>query len=353
MNILKSILFIISIVVGMTLIVGCATLGLQEASVSLQPKKTLRHLVAVSSLAFSPDGKFLASGNVDSRVILWEISNEKILSEFKFKGFFPSVVWNVIFSPDGRYLAAANNEREIKVWEISTGKLINTFPSRKGLLIPPGGIRYTPDGKFLIIGNAWEKTISLWEVSTGKLIYTVTHGGGRLPMEISISVSPDGKYFASGYGNFIKLWEVSSGNLVSTLTSSEKVLSLTFSPDGKYLVSGHEKGIINIWELDGNGKLITTASIKGDGPLRVIDVIITLDGKYIVPFIEGLLFYKYIALVDFLTGKVINTFRVGKVNAIALSPDGKFLATGYPGGNVNLWDVDELIKVGLQGKIAQ
>jgi WD40 repeat protein len=332
------------IVVLFVSISGCATLGLQEASVSLQPKKTLRHLDAVSSLAFSPDGKFLASGNVVSRVILWEISNEKILSEFKFKGFFASEVWNVIFSPDGRYLAAANNGNEIKVWEISTGKLINTFPSQKGLIIPPGGIRYTPDGKFLIIGNAWEKTISLWEVSTSKLIYTVTHGGGRLPMGISISVSPDGKCFASGYGNFIKLWEVSSGNLVSTLT---------FSPDGKYLVSGHEKGIINIWELDGNGKLITTASIKGDGPLRVIDVIITLDGKYIVPFIEGLLFYKYIALVDFLTGKVINTFRVGKVNAIALSPDGKFLATGYPGGNVNLWDVDELIKVGLQGKIAQ
>jgi len=341
------------IVVLFVSISGCATLGLQEASVSLQPKKTLRHLDAVSSLAFSPDGKFLASGNVVSRVILWEISNEKILSEFKFKGFFASEVWNVIFSPDGRYLAAANNGNEIKVWEISTGKLINTFPSRKGLLIPPGGIRYTPDGKLLIIGNAWEKTISLWEVSTGKLIYTVTHGGGRLPMGISISVSPDGKCFASGYGNFIKLWEVSSGNLVSTLTSSEKVLSLTFRPDGKYLVSGHEKGIINIWELDGNGKLITTASIKGDGPRRVIDVIITPDGKYIVPFIEGVLFYTYIALVDFLTGEVIKTFRAGKVNAIALSPDGKFLATGYPGGNVNLWDVDELIKVGLQGKIAQ
>jgi WD40 repeat protein len=338
------------IVVLFVSISGCATLGLQETSVSLQPKKTLRHLDAVSSLAFSPDGKFLASGNVISTVVLWELSNEKKLTEFKFKGFFASQVWNVIFSPDGRYLAAANNGNEIKVWEISTGKLINTFPSQKGLIIPPGGIRYTPDGKFLVVGNGWEKTISLWEISTGKLIYTVTHGGGRLPMDISIALSPDGKYLASGSKDrFIKLWEVSSGNLVSTLnTPSERITSLVFSPDGKYLVSGHLDGTISVWELsDGNGKLITT--VKGHQSLRELTT--SPDGKYLVSASSSA-FASAIAFWELPTGKLIAAFKTNRplFNCIAYSPDGKFLATGDAGGNVKLWDVDELIKIGLQGK---
>lgn len=324
-------------------ITGCATVGLQEASISLLPERTLTHWSPVSSIAFSPDGRFLASGSVDSRVRLWEISNKKILTEFKFEGLFASEVWNVVFSPDGKYLAAANNEKEIKVWEISTGKLINTFTQKKGMIIPPGGIVYTPDGKFLVIGNGWEKTISLWEVSTGRLRYTVTHGGERLPMDISIALSPDGKYLASGSKDkFVKLWEVSSGNIVSTFnTPSERITALAFSPEGKHLVSGHLDGTLSIWELlDGNGKLITT--IKGHQSLR--GVIISPDGKYVVSASSGA-FASVIEFWELPTGKLIASFGTNRplINCVAYSPDGKFLATGDGAGNIKLWNVNELI----------
>ncbi|WP_084763412.1 NACHT and WD repeat domain-containing protein, partial [[Scytonema hofmanni] UTEX B 1581] len=241
------------------------------------------HSELVISVAFSPDGKTLASGSADKTIKLWDVATGKISQTLTGHSKW---VNSVAFSPDGKTLASGSADKTIKLWDVATGKLSQTLTGHSDGVY---SVAFSPDGKTLASGSG-DKTIKLWDVATGKPSQTLT---GHRDKVISVAFSPDGKTLASGsYDDTIKLWDMATGKPSQTLTGHrDKVNSVAFSPDGKTLASGSPDKTIKLWDV-ATGKLSQT--LTGDSD---------------------------------------------EVSSVAFSPDGKTLASGSADKTIKLWDV--------------
>jgi TolB-like protein len=180
-------------------------------------------------------------------------------------------VVSVAFSPDGKYLALGDVDGTVKIWEMPGGKFIQTLTGHGEYVLSVLSVVFSPDGKYLASGGL-ERTIKIWEMPGGKLIQKLT---GHNKWVISIVFSPDGKYLASGDFKTIKIWEMPGGKLIQTLTGhSEWVVSVAFSPDGKYLASGGLDNTIKIWEMPAQSSpyLPINAKIQDEGIVKETDL---------------------------------------------------------------------------------
>ena len=288
----------------------------------------------VSSVAFSPDGKALASASYDTNSTgLWEVSTGKNINTITDD--HSGGIARVIFSPDGKTIASGSLRNSIKLWEVSTGKLINTFTEHSGGV---ESVAFSPDGKTLASSSRVDNSIKLWEVSTGKLINTLYGSSGFV---FSVAFSPDGKTLASGNLEYtINLWEVSTGRNINTLKGhSSSVYSVTFSPNGKILASASGDSTIKLWEVS-TGKNINT--ITGHSS-SVYSVAFSPDGKTLASVtFPSILVDSTIKLWEANSGREIFSTTVphgDTVWCLAFSPDGKYLVSGHDGASIKLWDV--------------
>jgi WD40 repeat protein len=119
----------------------------------------------VSAIAFSPDGKLLASGSVGKTIKIWQIGTEEELRSLKtgsvgvtsLKGHSDRIN-SLAFSPDGKILASGSDDKTIKIWQLATGKLICTLT---GHLAAVQSVAFSPNGLMLVSGS-WDTTIKIW-----------------------------------------------------------------------------------------------------------------------------------------------------------------------------------------------
>ncbi|MBD2515733.1 serine/threonine protein kinase [Nostoc sp. FACHB-973] len=166
------------------------------------------HKLQVNSVAFSPQGQIIASASYDRTIRLWQISSQK---EFKncpcytLSGILSGHAWAVLtvaFSPDGKVLATGSDDKTIKLWEVNTGQLISTLSGHSWSVV---SVAFTADGKTLISAS-WDKTVKLWKVSTGEEIVTLS---GHTDSVSAIAVSQVARLIASGSKDkTIKLWQL-------------------------------------------------------------------------------------------------------------------------------------------------
>ncbi|MFH1956910.1 MAG: protein kinase [bacterium] len=279
--------------------------------------RTLKgHTGWVLSVAFSPDGKYLASGSGDGTIKLWRVSDGKLIRTFK--GHANKVV-SVSFSPDGKLIASGSWDCTIKIWHVSKGSLIRTLKGHTGYV---NSVSFSPDGKYLASGSE-DKTIKIWRTSDGSLIRTVK---GHISPVNSVSFSPDGKYFASGSEDkTIKIWSAFDGFLIGTLIGhTDYVRSLSFSPDGKYIASGSDvlDNTIKIWRVSDDSLIRTLKGHTG----KVYSVSFSPDGKFLVSGSQD----ETIKVWRISNGTLIETLKghTFKVWSVSFSPDGKYLASG-------------------------
>ncbi|MGK7927738.1 MAG: protein kinase [Spirulina sp.] len=235
--------------------------GSRDRTVNLWPMQALwsiRTLTgfenSVSSLAFSADGSQLVVGSLDRSVKIWQFPQGKAIAEFRDLGG----VMCVASSPDGRILASGGTGKGIRLRE---GK------EKEGLLNSPEGmwgLAFSPDGK-LLAGGGLDKIVRLWQVETGEEIARFKGHGGTFAGVTAIAFSPDGKILASSsQDRTIKLWEIKTGiEKVNLMGHQKSVTAIAFSPDGCILASGSEDGTIKLWQVTAGREFLTLTEHRG------------------------------------------------------------------------------------------
>jgi WD40 repeat protein/serine/threonine protein kinase len=282
------------------------------------------HAGSVLSVAFSPDGKRLASGGLDNTLKVWDAATGQ--ETFTLKGHDGRVT-SVAFSPDGKRLASGGWDNTLKVWDVFTGQETLTLKGHSGAAADLS-VAFSPDGRRIASGSQGGMTLKIWDATTGQETLTLKgHTGGVT----SVAFSPDGKRLASVSDDAtLKVWDAATGKETVTLKGhTSSLLSVAFSSDGKRLASGGWDEKVKVWDT-ATGK--ETLTLKGYGH----GVAFSPDGKRLA---SGSLEHT-LRVWDADTGQETLTLKghTGGVTSVAFSPDGKRLASGSDDATLKVWD---------------
>ncbi len=207
------------------------------------------HTTNVSTVAWSPDGKRIASGAWDNTVQVWEPTPES--NTLTYKGHM-SFVNTVAWSPDGKRIASGAWDNTVQVWDVTTRLTYVTYRGHSSVV---RSVTWSPDGKF--IASSDDLTAQVWNASTGEHIFTYS---GHTTFVSAVAWSPDGKRIASASDDqTVQLWNapsvgtrssgpIAGGDVFTYPGHSRGVRAIAWSPDGKLIISGSEDHTAQVWE---------------------------------------------------------------------------------------------------------
>lgn len=289
---------------------------------TLEARATMQHgKGVVDSLSFSPDGGALASAG-SGRIVLWDTLSGR--ERRAFQGGEGRVVWH----PDGSTLfSGSRNEPFIVAWDVATGSRRASIPHD-----PLISLALSPDGATIASAADWKSEVRLWDVANHKERMVLRGHQGAVR---AVAFSPDGALLASASDDStIAIWDVGSGALRMKLEAqTDRIDCVAFSPDGKRLASGSNNRTIMLWDV-ASGEPLELLFGHTNG---VMNVAFTPDGKALVSNAFDSTFIVWD--VGTPRQRALLTGHEADVRTVAVSPDGATVASGSDDRTVRLWDL--------------
>lgn len=279
------------------------------------------HQAEAWTVAFSPDGKTLASGGDDHVVRLWDIQTGLQKGMLRH----PSLVSRLAFSPDGQSLATACFDNCMRLWDLSRGA---TRWSLHGQITKPRCLTFSPDGRQLALAGGNGKT-ALVDVATGTELFRLE---GKDSMITALAYSTDGsRVFVGDTAGRLETWDIRTGRLLESITCPPEIYSLGVSPDGRNLALAYVSGRIRVRDIKTGQEHLTPSKHRE----AVHALKYSPDGRTLASAGED----HTVRLWQAETGRELITLAgpTMQVNDLAFSQDGRFLAAACHDGKVYLW----------------
>lgn len=261
------------------------------------------------------------------------------------------------FSPNGKTLATGGENCALQFWDVATGRKKRLLSQRFDSTY---AIKFSPNGRLLALGSSAFVGVALWDTQTGKKVRTLKEPYTKLKGEHvqDIVFSPDGKTLIANPRGKLQVWDVGSGRLIRRIESPKKQWSLTLSPDGKTLATcvilrqgkdGCDICGVQFWDVK-TGKLnlkLSGSRASGGSPLTF-----SPDGRQLVTRLaeddkpsskprqsfESSISQWYLQSGQFWARAAVKITANGGANPLAFSPDGRLLAVGHNNKTVTLYD---------------
>jgi eukaryotic-like serine/threonine-protein kinase len=298
------------------------TVRLWERSSGERWGEPLVHTAKVGALAFSPDGRTLLTGCEDTQARLWEIETGRT---FGPSFVHTSSILGVAFSPDGRTVLTGSTDRTARLWNATTGEPIGQPMKHAGYI---DGVAFSPDGRTVLTAS-WDNSARLWDARTGESI-----GKPMIHSDwvSSVAFSPDGRTVLTGsYDRTARLWDSATGRPIGEgLRHQHCVGAVAFSPDGKTCLAGSYDGTARLWDI---------ASGRPLGSLfrhqhTVAAVAFSPDGRQVL---TGS-FDRSARLWEIAKNFRLSFEHHGFIRAVIFSPDGRTILTASEDHTARLWN---------------
>jgi WD40 repeat protein/serine/threonine protein kinase len=301
------------------------------------------HKNFLSSVAFSHDGKLLASASEDGQIKIWETATGKEICAISG---LPQGVSRIAFSPTEYSLVSASEDKTVRLWDAMTGREIRRFSGNESRVY---AVAFGPDGRQIASGGE-DRTVRVWDVADARLLHTMRTDSIEVFGVRNIAFSPDGRVLAgSDFDGRIRMWDLRSEKEIKRLEGKGvHINSIAFSPDGGLLVTGSQDHTVTLWDarsltlkktLYGHTEDVTGVAFSPDGA-RIVSA--SLDNTA--------------RIWDTKTGaqKLLLRGHEFGVTAVAFSPDGRLVATGSQDRTVKIWDSTSVEEsVGLRGHVPE
>jgi WD40 repeat protein len=307
------------------------------------------HGDTIATVAYSPDGKLLATGSADGWVALWETATGRLVQRLGGEAAIESLA----FAPNGKLLAAVCGQAEVAVWDVATARKLHALAEngrdstlgRHDFLC----VTFAPDSRAVAVGKA-NRTVLRWDTTTGKQF----PGFGQMPDRakmpdndeigndpdlpgdgdsvVALAFAPDGKRLAGAVGPTVVLWDTATTKELRAL-QTPTVRSVVFSPDGKLLAAGDDDGTIRLWD-PASGKEVRAWSAHRGG---VEAVAFSPDSRCLASGGHD----ANVRIWEAATGQECHCCggHLEAVFSVAFAPDGRSVASGSGDQTYRVWDV--------------